>query len=461
MRTDQVKISIKDFRAIEEAEIALNGITVVAGENGCGKSTISKLLYYVVQSMSNYEQIIIDLQLKPYVRIICDSLLSLISYYKIDSEQKNQLQRLAEVLYVSIKISFIKTNLLTFVENIKLILLSIKQLEKTDSPDYDKVYEHIKNLPDWTRNRLINLLEHIDTLERFSLLEFEEFEDTDSKNIVELFQMLCDNINTKTTKLEEISNSKNNLILKEYLFSIFGHFDIIGKHINISEYGNTIFDENSFRFIPLDYFNNAIYIDTPMAIDASSADCSYWDDLNSLLKKQYNNHILDSEISSLLKKNILKGEIKFQKGTFNRFTYKRDDGEEFNLRDCATGVKSFAMLQLLLNNGSLTHKTLLILDEPEAHLHPQWIIEYARLLVLLNKEIGVKFFIASHSPDMVSALKYISEKEKKDKNLNFYIAKKGKKPFQYKYKHLGTDIGEIFDSYNISYEKLDKYGATE
>ena len=72
----------------------------------------------------------------------------------------------------------------------------------------------------------------------------------------------------------------------------------------------------------------------------------------------------------------------------------------------------------------MSDKTLLIMDEPESHLHPQWIIEYARLIVLLNKQIGVKFFIASHNPDMVSAIKYISEREKSNANLNFYLAQK-------------------------------------
>jgi len=68
---------------------------------------------------------------------------------------------------------------------------------------------------------------------------------------------------------------------------------------------------------------------------------------------------------------------------------------------------------------SLSRLDLLIIDEPEAHLHPQWIVEYARILVLLNKKLGVKFMIASHNPDMVSALRYISEKEEILQNVHF------------------------------------------
>ena len=45
MNNPNILLNISDFRAISEASIALNGMTVVSGINGCGKSTISKSLY--------------------------------------------------------------------------------------------------------------------------------------------------------------------------------------------------------------------------------------------------------------------------------------------------------------------------------------------------------------------------------------------------------------------------------
>ena len=135
------------------------------------------------------------------------------------------------------------------------------------------------------------------------------------------------------------------------------------------------------------------------------------------------------------------------------------DGKVFDLSDVATGIKAFSILRLLLKGGHLTENTLLIIDEPESNLHPQWIVEYARIIVMLNKELGVKFFLASHNPDMVSAIRYISEKEGILDNVNFYIAEKEEKTFSYDYKYLMKDIEPIFESFNIAIDRINKYGG--
>lgn len=42
------RFNISNYHAIENADILVDGITVLAGPNGSGKSTISKWLYYMV-----------------------------------------------------------------------------------------------------------------------------------------------------------------------------------------------------------------------------------------------------------------------------------------------------------------------------------------------------------------------------------------------------------------------------
>lgn len=54
---DIVRVHLKGFRAIKDANIKLNGITLVSGVNGCGKSTISKFLYHSLDEALRYEEI--------------------------------------------------------------------------------------------------------------------------------------------------------------------------------------------------------------------------------------------------------------------------------------------------------------------------------------------------------------------------------------------------------------------
>ncbi|MBE6247273.1 MAG: hypothetical protein E7110_07755 [Bacteroidales bacterium] len=137
-------------------------------------------------------------------------------------------------------------------------------------------------------------------------------------------------------------------------------------------------------------------------------------------------------------------------------------GKTYNLLDCATGVKSFSILQMLLKNGFMSGNTFLIIDEPEVHLHPQWVVEYARLIVLLNKYLGVKFLVASHNPDMVSAIKYISVKEQVSNVLNFYLAELADSNEEsYRYRNLGLDINPIFESFNIALDRINLYGVSD
>ena len=52
-----IKISVKDFRAIHSADIDLNGITVIAGVNGSGKSTLSRLLYTIFNKVKTLDEV--------------------------------------------------------------------------------------------------------------------------------------------------------------------------------------------------------------------------------------------------------------------------------------------------------------------------------------------------------------------------------------------------------------------
>ena len=183
-------------------------------------------------------------------------------------------------------------------------------------------------------------------------------------------------------------------------------------------------------------------------------------DLRRILVK--NDNIPGNNPIASIIEETLRGKISRKEDVYSRiFMYTAKNGQSIPLSQAASGLKCFAVLERLYANCSLNEDSLLIVDEPEVHLHPKWIVEYARVLVLIQKYLHTTILIASHNPDMISAIKYISEKEKVSDSLTFYIAEEVEKEGfgKYKYKNLGTDIEEIFSSFNIALDRINQYGA--
>ena len=171
-----------------------------------------------------------------------------------------------------------------------------------------------------------------------------------------------------------------------------------------------------------------------------------------------------SKSIAYLIKNLIGGDINVEKqdlgGKIERteFKFVAKNGKSFNLKGAATGVISFSYILQLLQNGWLTDKTMLIIDEPESHLHPQWIVDYARILVLINKMIGTKILLSSHNPDMIAAIQTISESKGLKDITRFYLATPSPEALdQYDFNDLGFNIEEIFDSFNIALSRIDSY----
>lgn len=433
-----IKLSIKEFRAIKEANIELNGITVVSGVNGCGKSTLSKFLYYTFKIANNYDEYVsekLSSKLNGVIRLV-NILISelyhskpLISFEDVDN-----------INIISKKINSLINRNIRSIENKEFILNALK--------DINNIFEFL-HIQESNTNRLKVILR--DTLDI-----------TDDGST---FFELIDKLNVYIDEIYQLSDqdSKNRPIeiLTKELSRVFFRSKL-PKDFEICEYGDTIIGNESKSTPIVHAVQKIAYIDTPMGLGTSTVNQPLWNDLNDILEELPKGDY-DSSIDHIISSDILKGESKQVESDFRKkeFKFIRENGAEYDLFECATGVKSFSILQTMLRNGFLDSKTLLIIDEPEAHLHPQWIVEYARLIVLLNKNIGVKFFIASHNPDMISAIKYISEKEQVDANLNFYLAEQVDSTNDlYTYQDLGTDIDPIFQSFNIALDRINQYGES-
>ena len=115
--------------------------------------------------------------------------------------------------------------------------------------------------------------------------------------------------------------------------------------------------------------------------------------------------IFKSINDSLLK--TLKIELDFNKNIsesayYFKFLNKNDKDKEIKIDELSSGEKGiihfiFSVFGFDIENG------MMLIDEPELHIHPQIQKNYLRILDDANKNKKIKFVIATHSPNFVNS----------------------------------------------------------
>jgi predicted ATPase len=195
----------------------------------------------------------------------------------------------------------------------------------------------------------------------------------------------------------------------------------MSEHVGWSYKGKSTLEDVDSIFIetPLvwnftDFFRDIAQVESQMDI---KLDYPYlMKDLN--FKLHIKNATNGLDIKDKMTK-LMGGE--FKKDELGRYYFDKQ-GEKIDLLNTATGIKTFGIFQVLSQNNYLNENTILILDEPEVHLHPKWQLEMAKIIVELVKN-GVKILVNSHSPYMIEALQRYGELEKV--NSDFYLAEDG------------------------------------
>ncbi len=303
-----MELQLKNIGMIKEANVKIDGLTVIAGENDTGKSTVGKALFTVSKTIKDVSGVV-----------------------KAIGEKS--------------QFSILKHNLIAY----------------------------------------------------YSLLFKEELSE---KAFLKMFS---------SQTIVEFSREKNEN--NEESISV-----VAPKIIEIKKPYDIIFIESPVVWNFTDFFRDVAQVESQMNL---KLDYPYlMKDLNFKL------HIKSASYGLDIKEKVttlMGGEFKKDESDHYYF-YKND--KKIELVNTATGIKTFGILQVLSQNNWLNKETVLVLDEPEVHLHPKWQLEMAKIIVELVKN-DVKVLVNSHSPYMIEALKRYSDVEGIVDKTNFYLAEDG------------------------------------
>jgi len=209
---------------------------------------------------------------------------------------------------------------------------------------------------------------------------------------------------------------KIELVLDEDVsfLSEFGNWtevDFVNKEYNAYQ---PIMIETPLVWNFTDFFRDIAQIESQMRIELDYPYLMKDLNFNLHIKSASNGLDIKEKVTSLMG-----GE--FKKDEMGHYYFDKQ-GQRIELVNTATGIKYFGIFQVLSQNNWLKSDTVLVLDEPEVHLHPKWQLEMAKIIVELVKN-GVKVLVNSHSPYMIEALERYAEKVEVPSD--FYLAEDG------------------------------------
>lgn len=177
-----------------------------------------------------------------------------------------------------------------------------------------------------------------------------------------------------------------------------------------------------------------------------SADATAFDDL--LRRRRFAS--INEQLTALMG-----GSVVYVKEKGLRFVNNAFPDSPLRLDNLSQGLKAMALLQVAFMNGAIWDDDVLILDEPEVHLHPEWQIRYAEFIVMLQKEFHLTVLLTSHSPDFIQAIRLYSKKHGlKDGDLNGYVSKRTKDGMIVFDEVKRDDWDNVFEKFVTSFDAL-------
>ena len=380
-----MKIILNNVARVQHAEVEIKGISVISGYNGTGKSTVCKALYATSQAFGRLNKRV----LQSRENSIKNSIDEWESKSRTDSDPFWE---------------ECSDNFFNLLEQMKL------SLEDLTDEDLPKLLQRAGIDPEEDG--------YEDLLSELGRIRKRPFED-DAHFVIERAFSQC-----FSGQLNTLGQDTQAEIQFEY-----------GKSVSRAAFQNNKLTESTATQILM---NKPVYIETGSSLDmvinnqyrrrlsASNGkipfSALYKSATGVMTLEKYNELNKVREICSRIMNEVTHGEL--VSSTTNReITYHEEDLQDPILcPNIASGLKNILTIQKLLDNGYLNSNSLLLIDEPEVNLHPEWQVKFAEILVLLYKELGIRIILNTHSPYFMRAIETkLAEQELADMGRYYFM----------------------------------------
>lgn len=455
-----MNIRLKNIGIIQDSTIDINGLTVITGKNNSGKTTVGKALYSLIDSVSNIKY-----------KFINDRY-----YYAV-----SQLERACECFPFHLSIRRGRE----YINNECIRIFFTGEYDEEVSPDKIDLFlsDLISELEvfDISQDPYDYILERFRRPSSFKRENtYEKFEDY-KKEALSILSATREYIISDPELINYAKQSINLTLALEFngqiqpvtLENVKSYIEINNNDeacfkINIEN--NEISDSDDIVYWNSPY-KSVYFIDNPFILDEpafrkknkyTTNNTSFVNESRIVTHDNKLKFILNSSHSnSIFEEGVIDERYKYVKEKIDailpgKFILK--DGERMYVNDnvslnsgnLATGSKMFSIIKILLERGEIDENTLLILDEPESHLHPQWQNLFVEIMILLVKELGCHVLLTTHSSHFMLAVDAYMRKYNITDLCNFY---------QTESIEGGTYVAynRVNDSLNLIYEDFVSY----
>lgn len=456
---------LKNVGVIENSTIKIDGITVITGPNNSGKSTIGKALHAIIDATENIEELSLEAKLEYVlnsIRAELDSLqVYILSTFSVDKDTLVQTM-LFKVLYKGV-----------------LEIGNLFELEKL----IDSVVNDLKQIIEmYSKNESQRIREMFSEEERDVVI-------SKINKAIEKVKKLTDIVHSDPTHekfllnrtLKGLKNAFRSQIAPVRKSNLTSHFEFIEQEktavfLNIEEnkLQSKAINNMSDYFDASIYVDNLVYLDKMLFIEdikkqmrkhkkennvtfeeflmESDEGVSIADKIFSFKKRNEIEEILTAEKAKLVLEKInqiISGEVFKEKGIIKYSSHKLD------INNLSNGSKSILLIKLLIENDLLNESTMLILDEAECALHPEWQNIFAEILVLLRKELGVRILLTTHSDKFVLALETFIRKYEMNKESNFYMPQYvNRERYMLNFKCVNEKLNAVYEDLSLPNDRM-------